>query len=515
MSSIFFDPAAASGNQAGTRSQSKSHAYTAGNVSFDALLAKSQSSYESGAAFRTEKYDNERGYDSDSVDDFDSELDSDVRTESTDEDYSNWDDDDDLVAAEPEDDVVYSEADHSDNEADTDGNEIAAAQPDNQIEPDDAGRDGDQVAAAAVGTSGSADRTATGNSANATANANRPAHPTAQAGPTTAPATAQQASGQATSGGNQAANATASVVNNSLVSQSNTALTTGAAVIALQSVDSKTGGSAGKVPAFDALAAAQTAAKPEAAAEPNSNQNAAQLAKLQQIGNSTQNSVGQPSANIPGIATPGIGAPASAPGAAGNLSSGAETANNPTGLQTAATSTGSPTFTSLAPVGGVVQTASATAAGAAATGNASAGAAAPSEQVAVEIHKGITAGKDTITIKLNPAELGKIDVKMELSDDGTLRAVIAVDKPETLDLLQRDAKGLERALQNAGLQADSGSLNFSLRGEGENQANGNDMASGSKASSGTQGEDAAPDDPTAGAEQNNRSSHDGALDISV
>jgi hypothetical protein len=35
-------------------------------------------------------------------------------------------------------------------------------------------------------------------------------------------------------------------------------------------------------------------------------------------------------------------------------------------------------------------------------------------------------------------------------------------------MLQRDAKALERVLQDAGLQADSGSLSFSLRDTGQN-----------------------------------------------
>ena len=39
-----------------------------------------------------------------------------------------------------------------------------------------------------------------------------------------------------------------------------------------------------------------------------------------------------------------------------------------------------------------------------------------------------------------------------------------------MDLLQRDARDLERALQDAGLRADSGSLSFNLRGDGRNGA---------------------------------------------
>ena len=44
-----------------------------------------------------------------------------------------------------------------------------------------------------------------------------------------------------------------------------------------------------------------------------------------------------------------------------------------------------------------------------------------------------------------------------------MRAVISVEKPETLEWLKRDAQHLERALQEAGVKTDSGSLNFTLR----------------------------------------------------
>lgn len=87
------------------------------------------------------------------------------------------------------------------------------------------------------------------------------------------------------------------------------------------------------------------------------------------------------------------------------------------------------------------------------------------EQIAINIQKAIKAGKDQVTIKLQPEELGRIDVKLEVGEDGRVTAQVRAEKPETLELLQRDARGLERALQEAGLRADSGSLSFGLRGE--------------------------------------------------
>ncbi|MGM0562617.1 MAG: hypothetical protein ACQETX_16330, partial [Pseudomonadota bacterium] len=51
----------------------------------------------------------------------------------------------------------------------------------------------------------------------------------------------------------------------------------------------------------------------------------------------------------------------------------------------------------------------------------------------------------------------------DFGQDGLLRATITAERPETLDLLQRDARALERALGDAGVKTDSGSLSFNTR----------------------------------------------------
>jgi flagellar hook-length control protein FliK len=87
-------------------------------------------------------------------------------------------------------------------------------------------------------------------------------------------------------------------------------------------------------------------------------------------------------------------------------------------------------------------------------------------QVAVQIKKAIGQGADQIRIQLKPAELGVVEVKLSVTEDGRAMAVVSAERPETLDLLQRDASGLRQALQDAGLSTDSNSLSFNLRGEG-------------------------------------------------
>lgn len=87
------------------------------------------------------------------------------------------------------------------------------------------------------------------------------------------------------------------------------------------------------------------------------------------------------------------------------------------------------------------------------------------EQVFVKITKAINAGNDRITIQLRPANMGRVEVKMELTHDNRLMAVVTADNKDTLEALQRDAKELQRALHDAGLHTGNGDLNFNLRGQ--------------------------------------------------
>ncbi len=86
-------------------------------------------------------------------------------------------------------------------------------------------------------------------------------------------------------------------------------------------------------------------------------------------------------------------------------------------------------------------------------------------QVAVHVARALNDGLDQIKIRLHPADLGRVEVKLEFAQDGRVSAMVIADKAETLDLLQRDRAALERALQDAGLQTDSQSLNFGLQGD--------------------------------------------------
>jgi flagellar hook-length control protein FliK len=66
-------------------------------------------------------------------------------------------------------------------------------------------------------------------------------------------------------------------------------------------------------------------------------------------------------------------------------------------------------------------------------------------------------------IRLDPPELGRVQVQLSVDDSGKAHANLVVDKPQTLELLQRDAANLNRTLTDAGLNLPNNGLNFTLR----------------------------------------------------
>jgi len=109
------------------------------------------------------------------------------------------------------------------------------------------------------------------------------------------------------------------------------------------------------------------------------------------------------------------------------------------------------------------------------------------DQVSVKITKALQAGTDRISIQLKPSELGRVDVKLDVGHDGRVLAVVTADNKDTLDLLKRDSSDLQRALEDAGMQLDSGDMSFNLRGEEQElagQASGPQMQNIDEASEG-------------------------------
>jgi len=85
------------------------------------------------------------------------------------------------------------------------------------------------------------------------------------------------------------------------------------------------------------------------------------------------------------------------------------------------------------------------------------------DQIGTAVARASKDGRTEIHVRLDPVELGRVEVRLHFQADGEVRAQVTTDNPQTFDLLRRDSQSLERALQDAGIKTDSGSLSFNLR----------------------------------------------------
>jgi flagellar hook-length control protein FliK len=93
----------------------------------------------------------------------------------------------------------------------------------------------------------------------------------------------------------------------------------------------------------------------------------------------------------------------------------------------------------------------------------------PVQGIAIEIAGRALEGKKTFDIRLDPPELGKIHVRLDVDHKGEVTSIITADRSDTFDMLRRDAQSLERALNDAGVKTSSSGLQFSLRDQGQQQ----------------------------------------------
>ncbi len=93
----------------------------------------------------------------------------------------------------------------------------------------------------------------------------------------------------------------------------------------------------------------------------------------------------------------------------------------------------------------------------------------PLAGVPVEIATKARDGKTNFDIRLDPPELGRIEVRLNIDRDGNVTSRLIADRQDTLDLLRRDSSGLERALQDAGLKTSDNGMQFSLRDQSLSQ----------------------------------------------
>ncbi|MFZ5693539.1 MAG: flagellar hook-length control protein FliK [Pseudomonadota bacterium] len=98
----------------------------------------------------------------------------------------------------------------------------------------------------------------------------------------------------------------------------------------------------------------------------------------------------------------------------------------------------------------------------------------PVNAIAVEIAAQARAGNSRFEIRLDPPELGRIDVRLDIDNDGNVKSRLIIERTDTYDLLRRDQSTLERALNQAGLKTSDNALEFSLRDQGFAQHRDND-----------------------------------------
>lgn len=88
------------------------------------------------------------------------------------------------------------------------------------------------------------------------------------------------------------------------------------------------------------------------------------------------------------------------------------------------------------------------------------------QDVGAVIRREIVSGREEVTVRLDPPELGRIHIRLSFESAGQLRAVVATETTAALDLLRRDVHQLDRALADAGVQTDAQSFRFDDRQAG-------------------------------------------------
>lgn len=91
--------------------------------------------------------------------------------------------------------------------------------------------------------------------------------------------------------------------------------------------------------------------------------------------------------------------------------------------------------------------------------------------LSAQILKKLVARTTRFDLELNPANLGRVDVRVEIGAHGKINAALAFDNPQAAQELRGKAHELQRALEQAGFDL-SGGLSFDVaqdRGQGQHQ----------------------------------------------
>ena len=90
--------------------------------------------------------------------------------------------------------------------------------------------------------------------------------------------------------------------------------------------------------------------------------------------------------------------------------------------------------------------------------------AAPADQIAPAVVGILQAadGSPSVTVRLQPAELGQVQIRIDQTIAGSAHVDIIASRPETLQLLQRDEPRLQQALDQAGVVSTGRTVSFQM-----------------------------------------------------
>jgi len=92
------------------------------------------------------------------------------------------------------------------------------------------------------------------------------------------------------------------------------------------------------------------------------------------------------------------------------------------------------------------------------------------KQLNLNLTRAVKAGEQEFSMRMDPPELGRVSVKLRFGQNGLVKSQIMAERPETLELLQREVRGLERAIEAGGHKSEQGSISFSLDSDGQESA---------------------------------------------
>lgn len=92
------------------------------------------------------------------------------------------------------------------------------------------------------------------------------------------------------------------------------------------------------------------------------------------------------------------------------------------------------------------------------------------KQLNINITRAVKAGDNQFSMRMDPPELGRVTVKLTFAQNGLVKSQVIAERPETLELLQREVRGLERAVEAGGHKTEPGAISFSLDSGGEESA---------------------------------------------